>query len=102
MNDKIEAEIAGAAFLVGQAAQCLAQDIAQYHATWHSVLKPLLFKDGNMWCALYGDDLQVGVAGFGTTPAKALLAFETAMCSENGGCVIADVQSQLTEEEERE
>jgi hypothetical protein len=37
-----------------------------------------------MWCALYGEDLQVGIAGFGYNPAAALLAFEVAMCSENG------------------
>lgn len=33
-------------------------------------------KDGNQWCVLYGDNLQVGIAGFGDTPYKAMLAFE--------------------------
>lgn len=31
-----------------------------------------IFPDGDMWCALIGPDLQEGVAGFGTTPEKAL------------------------------
>jgi hypothetical protein len=31
-----------------------------------------LFRDGDQWCGLSGDDLQDGVAGFGGTPAEAL------------------------------
>ncbi len=31
-----------------------------------------LSKDGNLWCALIGDDLHVGIAGFGLTPLMAL------------------------------
>ncbi len=42
------------------------------------VYKPKLSKDGNQWCALFGDDLQVGVAGFGKTPADAMYAFDQA------------------------
>lgn len=84
MTDQINAEIAGAAWRVGQSAEVMAQEIAGYHATWFSVLKPKLFKDGDQWCALHGDDLQVGISGFGPTPAKALLAFEQAMCNECG------------------
>ena len=38
-----------------------------------SILKPTLSKDGNQFCVLYGDDLQVGIAGFGDTPYKAIL-----------------------------
>jgi hypothetical protein len=32
-----------------------------------------LTKDGNMWCALIGDDLQTGIAGFADNPIQALL-----------------------------
>ena len=28
--------------------------------------------DGNLWCALVGENLQEGLAGFGTTPSEAL------------------------------
>lgn len=82
--EQIIADIGNGAWRVGQAAESLAQDISQYHATWFSVLKPRVFKDGDMWCALLGDDLQVGISGFGKTPAKALLAFDAAMCNERG------------------
>jgi len=37
------------------------------------LLKPKLYKDGNQWCCLYGKDIQVGLAGFGDTPYKAIL-----------------------------
>lgn len=32
----------------------------------------LPFKDGDQWCALYGEDLQAGIAGFGNTPFLAM------------------------------
>jgi len=37
--------------------------------------RPNLSVDGNQWCALYGENLQEGVAGFGDSPEKAMLAF---------------------------
>jgi hypothetical protein len=40
------------------------------------VMKPKVSIDGNQWCALYGDNLQDGVAGFGDSPAKAMLDFD--------------------------
>lgn len=40
------------------------------------LLRPRLFVDGNQWCALYGENLQDGVAGFGDTPAKAATQFD--------------------------
>ena len=43
-----------------------------------TVYKPRLFMDGNQWCALYGENLQDGVAGFGLSPEKAMAAFDTA------------------------
>lgn len=67
---------------IDHAAQCLAQEVSSYHATFFSALKPRLFMDGDMWCALYGDNLQEGIAGFGKTPAKALFEFEANMHKE--------------------
>lgn len=32
----------------------------------------LVYMDGNQWCALLGDDIMSGTAGFGNTPAEAL------------------------------
>lgn len=40
------------------------------------LLRPRMFPDGSQWCALYGDNLQEGVAGFGDTPAKAAVDFD--------------------------
>ena len=40
--------------------------------------KPTLSIDGNQWCALYGEDLQNGVAGFGDSPELAMYAFDAA------------------------
>lgn len=40
--------------------------------------RPRIFPDGDQWCALYGDNLQEGVAGFGDTPEQACAAFDRA------------------------
>jgi hypothetical protein len=40
------------------------------------LLRPALVIDGNQWCALYGEDLQAGVAGFGESPALAFSDFD--------------------------
>ena len=42
------------------------------------LLRPKMYLDGNRWCALYGDDIQIGVCGFGDTPEKAAEAFDFA------------------------
>jgi hypothetical protein len=40
--------------------------------------RPTLTIDGNQWCALYGLNLQDGVAGFGDSPAHACRNFDAA------------------------
>lgn len=40
------------------------------------LFRPRIYLDGNMWCALYGDNLQEGVAGFGRSPAEAMTDFD--------------------------
>ena len=47
--------------------------------------RPRLFIDGNQWCALYGDNLQDGVAGFGDTPDKAMRDFDLNWCEQKVG-----------------
>lgn len=42
----------------------------------HVLMRAAVFPDGDKWCALYGEDIQTGVAGFGDTPAKAAAAFD--------------------------
>ena len=38
--------------------------------------RPKLSVDGNQWCALYGDNLQDGIAAFGDSPADAMSKFD--------------------------
>lgn len=33
------------------------------------------YKDGNMWCVLWGKNLQGGICGFGKTPYLAIIDF---------------------------
>ena len=40
------------------------------------LFKPRLFVDGNQYCALYGEDLMSGCAGFGSTAADAMADFD--------------------------
>lgn len=42
----------------------------------HVLMRPALTCEGTKWCALYGDDLMDGVAGFGDTPEEAMEAFD--------------------------
>ena len=42
------------------------------------------YKDGNAWCVLWGENLQVGVSGFGDTPYLAVLAFNRAVHQKRG------------------
>ncbi len=41
------------------------------------LLRPRMFREGNQWCALYGENLQEGVAGFGDSPEEAALSFDS-------------------------
>lgn len=54
-------------------------EILETHAMWECIaslgIKP--FKDGNMWCYLYGDNIQEGICGFGETIYKAAWDFYT-------------------------
>ena len=45
-------------------------------ASPHVLMRPAIYPDGNQWCALYGEDLVMGVAGFGDTPEQACADFD--------------------------
>lgn len=65
--------ICHAATMAGEVWQQAAYDFMR-----PSVLfRPSLSIDGSKWCALYGDNLQDGVAGFGDTPDAAMRDFDT-------------------------
>lgn len=40
------------------------------------LLKPKVYQDGDHWCALYGENFQTGVCGFGKSPALASYDFD--------------------------
>ena len=50
-------------------------EVAYFHQLPSVIYKPKLSLDGNQWCALYGVNLQEGVAGFGDSPALAMSDF---------------------------
>jgi len=54
--------------------------MSDYPQEPHVRMRPRLFIDGNQWCALYGENLQDGVAGFGDSPAHACAAFDQEWC----------------------
>lgn len=85
---------------LASSAICHAADmikISWQEAAWEQqrpsvVFKPMLSKDGDMWCALFGENLQEGVAGFGPRPADAMWAFDKAWLSESGSHIIERTQ----------
>ena len=50
------------------------------------LMKTRIFADGNEWCVLYGENLQDGVSGFGSSPEEASrnfdLAWHARMCGD--------------------
>lgn len=88
LNDEYQRQASGAICFAADMAKIAWQEAAWEQLRPSVVFKPALSKDGNMWCALFGDNLQVGVAGFGETPAKAMYAFDSAWLSESGSHVI--------------
>jgi len=50
--------------------------VAYEHMRPSVLFRPKVAIDGNQWCALYGDNLQDGIAGFGDTVAEAMVDFD--------------------------
>lgn len=42
-------------------------------------------KDGNMYCCLYGENIQTGISGWGRNPYAAALDFRNKFFEEKGG-----------------
>ncbi len=57
-------------------AAILAQQTEEQRMRPFVLLRPRIFIDGNQWCALCGENLQDGVAGFGDSPALASENFD--------------------------
>jgi hypothetical protein len=70
-----QGEITSAAiFAINQAKDVL----TEYWASPFILYRPKLYRDGDQWCALYGENLQEGIAGFGKSPDAAVRAFNAA------------------------
>jgi hypothetical protein len=52
------------------------EEAASEYGRPSTVFRPKLTIDGDQWCAIYGDNLQDGVAGFGISPGEALWDFD--------------------------
>lgn len=60
-----------------QMASLAIQDTFREQSSRPSVLyRPRLTMDGSQWCAVYGEDLQNSIAGFGSSPAEAMTDFD--------------------------
>ena len=51
-------------------------DVAREQSRPFYILHPKMFIDGDQWCALYGENIQDGVCGFGDTPCEAARQFD--------------------------
>jgi len=67
-----DANISHYVAMAANAIQCAA---AEYQRP-SILLRPKISIDGTQWCALYGENLNDGVAGFGNSPAEAMFAFD--------------------------
>lgn len=82
------AEVARQSFDISMTVATLRQDFsiaAEEHAQTARearrpcvLMRPKMYPDGDQWCALYGENIQEGVCGFGETPEKAAQAFDLA------------------------
>lgn len=58
--------------------------IAEDAGAPHVLMRPAVSIDGDMWCALYGENLQDGIAGFGKSPQEAMADFDKAWWTKLG------------------
>jgi hypothetical protein len=59
-----------------------AMEMISQHDRPSVIYRPKLYKDGDQWCVLYGEDIQSGVCGFGDTPSQAMFEFDTKWVSK--------------------
>ena len=84
IHDAVSREVQGLSFAIQMAQHSVQQAAVMYEAAAiaaacpHVLMRPKVYVDGNKWCALYGENLQEGVSGFGDSPAVAMAAFDAA------------------------
>ncbi|WP_095093878.1 hypothetical protein [Pseudomonas sp. Irchel 3A5] len=91
MND--EHSLMACSAISHNAQQCFSA-VAEYLTEPSAIYRPALAVDGNQWCALYGKDLQTGIAGFGDSPEAAMCDFNrnwrTPLPSSPSGIAMAE------------
>lgn len=73
--DAVSLNFSGASYLWPHAQQeiyCVSHEMQRPSVLYRPSVEP----DGDKWCALYGKNLQAGVAGYGDTPAEAMTDFD--------------------------
>lgn len=76
MNEDWSRVAANAVAHAAQMAGVAVADAAARYERPSVMMRPSITIDGNQWCALYGADLQNGVAGFGDTVDEAMADFD--------------------------
>lgn len=67
-----------------------AQITEQARRAPHVLMRPRMFPDGNAWCALYGENIQEGIVGFGETPEAAAADFDIAWRKQKNKVAASD------------
>jgi hypothetical protein len=78
LDDGWQQHVASSIAHWSEMAKAAIEAAASIHARPSAVFRPKLTIDGNQWCALYGENLQDGVAGFGASPVDAMWDFDRA------------------------
>jgi hypothetical protein len=78
MSNEIRVDVSFEADMAARHIVQMADGILYEQTRPSTLYKPTVSRDGNQWCALLGENLQVGVAGFGDSPAQAMYAFDLA------------------------
>ena len=65
-------------FLEGHVSQLIGcmQNNVENDGLWAVRLKLIPYQDGDRWCVLYGENIQVGIFGWGSSPYLAMCNFE--------------------------
>ena len=82
LNETYQSMAANAIVNAAEKASYEIQVAAAHYTSPSVVWRPKLIRDGNQWCALHGDDLQSGVAGFGDSPQAAMFDFDKEWCKK--------------------
>ena len=64
------------------------RDVIEYFTQPSVLYRPRVFIDGDKWCALYGDNIQDGVSGFGSSPEEAMRDFNSSFVKKLGNSEI--------------